>query len=142
MGAQRSAAGFSGRPVLLVPVPSSRAAVRARGHDPTYRLAWVAARVLRREGMAVECVRAVAQVRRVADQSGLPAVERMRNLAGALVAGPVVRGRQVVLVDDVITTGASLVEAARAVEAAGGVVLAAATVAATPRRGSPDGLLR
>ena len=90
--------------------------------------------MLRREGVAVECVRTLAQVRRIADQSGLSAAERMRNLAGALVAGPVVRERRVVLVDDVITTGASLVEAARAVEAAGGIVLAAATVAATPRR--------
>lgn len=98
--------------------------------------------MLRRDGMAVECVRALAQVRRVADQSGLSADERMRNLAGALIAAPLVRGRQVVLVDDVITTGASLVEAARAVEAAGGVVLAAATVAATPRRASLDRSMR
>ncbi len=63
------------------------------------------------------------QGRAVADQAGLSAPQRLANLAGALgVAGGGARlleGGSVVLVDDLMTTGASLVEAARAVAAGG-----------------------
>jgi predicted amidophosphoribosyltransferase len=91
---------------------------------------------LRRQGAAVECVRALEQVRPVADQAGLSASERLANLEGALgvVRPSLVDGRRVVIADDVITTGASLAAAAQAVSSAGGDVIAAAAVAATPRR--------
>lgn len=99
-------------------------------------MAMAAAGGLLRAGVRVDCARLLTQVRRVADQAGLPGAERAANLAGALrVSRPAaVLRRRVVVVDDVITTGASLAEAARALEEAGAQVLAAATVAATPRR--------
>lgn len=137
-----AAATVGGRgDVTLVPVPSRRAAVRARGHDATLRLARRAAAQLRREGRGVQ-VHPVVRVRRpLLDQAGLSAERRAANLHGALVvrdrSSPLLRGRPVVLVDDVVTTGASLAETARAVRAAGGAVVAAATVAATSRR-RPD----
>ena len=63
---------------------------------------------------------------------------RAANLAGSLsVPGrlvALVAGRPVVIVDDVVTTGATLTEAARALRAAGAEVVAAASVAATSRR--------
>ncbi|MCF3961659.1 ComF family protein [Streptomyces fuscigenes] len=112
-------------PLLLVPVPSARGAVAARGHDAVRRVALAAAGDLRRGGRPAQVVPVLRQRRAVADQVGLGAHQRRVNLAGALeVAGGGARllaeGR-VVLVDDLMTTGASLAEAARAVRAAVGV---------------------
>lgn len=109
-------------PVLLVPVPSARRAVRARGHDPARRIALAAAGELRRTGTSARVAGVLRQRRAVADQSGLDSRQRLDNLAGALEvpAGGtrLLGGGVVVLVDDLMTTGASLAEAARAVRAA------------------------
>lgn len=128
-----AAAGGAGSTTLLVPVPSSRASVRRRGADPTLRIALAAAREAGRLGVPAHCVRALAHTRRVADQAGLDAERRTANLAGALTARRDLRGARVVVVDDVITTGATVTEATRALRAAGAEVTAAAVVAATPR---------
>ncbi|WP_443059588.1 ComF family protein [Streptomyces sp. NBC_00443] len=114
-------------PVLLVPVPSARGSVRARGHDPVRRIALAAAGELRRAGTPARVLAVLRQGRGVADQSGLNSRQRLDNLAGALVVAPeggrlLAGGGPVVLVDDLMTTGASLAEAARAVR----VVLVAA----------------
>lgn len=121
-------------PVLLVPVPSSPAAVRARGQDHARRLAAAAARALRRAGVPARAAPLLVQARRTADQSGLSTADRAANLAGALRVrrGPL--PPRVVLVDDVVTTGATLAEAARALRDAGVAVSGAAVVAATRRR--------
>ncbi|MFB6890513.1 ComF family protein [Kitasatospora sp. NPDC056327] len=130
-------------PLLLVPVPSARAAVRARGHDPTLRLALAAARALRREGLDARAAALLGHTRPVADQSGLSAADRHRNLHGALTVRPGAHrraaGRRTVVVDDLVTTGASLVEAARALSAVGLRPGAAATVAAAGRPGPVPG---
>lgn len=170
-----------GAVVAVVPVPSSRAALRQRGYDPLGRVVRVALGVWSRS--RVPGVRAgpppgsaavrsagrsvgrsadlsgarsggwsvgrsaehawlvyapvLRHVRPVADQAGLDAAARTANLSGALAvpAGAVraVAGRAVVVVDDVLTTGATLTEATRALRAAGARVVGAAVVAATPR---------
>ncbi len=110
--------------VLLVPVPSARWAVRARGHDPVRRMALAAAGELRRTGTSARVAAVLRQRRPVLDQAGLDARRRLANLEGALEVtaggGRLLDAGRVVLVDDLITTGASLAEAARALREAAG----------------------
>jgi predicted amidophosphoribosyltransferase len=73
-------------------------------------------------------------VRRTRDQAGLGATERERNLRGSMRGRRLLAGRSVLIVDDVLTTGATLREAARAVTEAGGVVAGAAVLARVPKR--------
>jgi predicted amidophosphoribosyltransferase len=61
----------------------------------------------------------LVRLRATAPQTDLAAAERRANVAGAFAAAPVVAGRHVVVVDDVITTGATVGECARALRAAG-----------------------
>ncbi|GAA3768093.1 phosphoribosyltransferase family protein [Microbacterium kribbense] len=133
LAAAVAAAGSPGpEPLLVVPVPTSRAAMRRRGYRVTELLA-------RRAG--VHTIRALTSVRATADQRGLSALARAGNVAGSMRAArgapAQLAGRSVLLVDDVVTTGATLGEAARALRAAGAVVTGAATVAATARRHRP-----
>jgi predicted amidophosphoribosyltransferase len=72
--------------------------------------------------------------RRHREQKSLGRAERAGNLAGAFAARGRLDGRSFLLVDDILTTGATLFETARAVRAAGGTVVSAATLAFTPRR--------
>lgn len=126
-------------PYRLVPVPSARPTVRARGHDPLLRVARAAAAALRRDGRPATVERLLVPARRPADQAGLDRAGRAANLAGALrcLRPPADQAPpgSLVVVDDVVTTGATLREAQRALEEAGHHVAAAALVAATTRRG-------
>ena len=115
-------------PGALVPVPSSRRAARLRGGDHVRRLADRAAR-----SGPHRVVPALRLDRAVADSVGLSAVQRRRNIEGAMAArGPAAR-RRAVLVDDIVTTGATLAEAARALSAAGWDVAGAVVVARVQR---------
>lgn len=129
-------------PAMLVPVPTRRLLVRTRGHDPTARLARAAARLLRNCGHDVVVQPLLTHRLPVLDQAGLSSTQRARNRTDTLVLRPAWRsalarsgtGRQVIVCDDVLTTGATVREAQRALVDAGIDVAAIACVAATRRR--------
>lgn len=130
----RQVLGAGGR-LLVVPMPSRSTSTRARGREPTVELGRRAVGHLHQ--LELRRVLRVAGTGR--DQAGLTAHERSTNVLGAMAlsgAGRrVVDGRVCVVIDDIVTTGSSLVEARETLCAAGAVEVLAATVAATQRRG-------
>jgi predicted amidophosphoribosyltransferase len=121
--------------VWLIPVPSAHAATRRRGHDPVARMTRAAAAELRTLGQSANVLPALRHNRHVADQAGLTRRERAANLTEALTVRPaaarLITQRPAVLLDDILTSGATLADAARAVRAAGGDPIGAAVLAAT-----------
>ncbi|KRA22519.1 hypothetical protein ASD65_17400 [Microbacterium sp. Root61] len=112
---------------VLVPIPTSRAAFRRRG----YRVVDTVARRADLPG-----ARLLLPARRTSDQRALGREQRRSNVSGSLRATDAA-GLRVVILDDVVTTGATLLEAARALRAGGATVVGAATIASTPRRTRP-----
>ena len=120
----------------LVPIPSSRLSTARRGYDAVAELARTAATSLRGIGIDCRVERALRHSRRVADQSGLGATARSMNVSGALEMrkGAALEGGEVIVVDDIITTGATLAEAVRVLDVAGFRPVSVAVIAATVRR--------
>lgn len=113
------------RPDLVVAVPLHPERRRARGFDQALALAGPLASAL-----GVPCRDALRRVRDTPAQVGLVAVQRMDNVRGAFCwAGPDPPPPRVLLVDDVLTTGATLQACAAAVRTAGGRRVEAAVVA-------------
>lgn len=105
---------------ILVPVPSSRDNYKRRGFTPTKLLG---KRVCKESSQACVLVDALRFQRKVVDQTHLDAAARHGNLSGSMLSDSRVAGRQVIIFDDVVTTGATILEASRAVTAAGGNVV-------------------
>jgi predicted amidophosphoribosyltransferase len=122
----RAALAEFGPDVALVPIPSSRTAAAQRGGDHVLRLARRCERPI---------VRALTLRSGVLDSAGLTSLQRRANLADAFCARAAQSAAPpVVLIDDIVTTGATLHEARHALSSAGWDVLGAATVAETPLR--------
>ncbi len=119
-----AALGEYGSPApAVVPVPATPGSVRRRGYRPVEL-------IVRRSGAHPHRLLRVARSTR--DQRGLTREARRANVAGSMTLRAVV-DLPVVLVDDVVTTGATLAEAARVLRAGGVHVAGAATVAVTAR---------
>jgi len=125
-------------PIALVPIPSRPDRRRARGADVVTDLARRTAVLLRSVDVDATAIPALAFVRRVRDQAGLSAAARADNVRGSLAARRVPTS-SVVLVDDIVTTGATLGEGVRAFRAAGAAVAGAAVMAHRP---GPEGAQR
>lgn len=135
------AAAVTADDVCLVPVPTSWSARWRRGDDLVLSLARATAARLDVVGHRATVHPVLRRTRRTADQAGLGADDRARNLRGAfsLDRRRLPPGTPIVLVDDVVTTGSTLAEAFRALAVRGWSVHGAATVAATaPRRTGSD----
>jgi len=124
-----------GDDVLVVPAPSTPAAVRRRGGSLVGELARAVGDGLCASGSRAQPVAALT--RRGGDQVGLGTRARWANVAGQVRvrARADVARRAVVLVDDVLTTGATLASCHAALERAGASVVGVLTLASTPLPG-------
>ncbi len=116
-------------PELLLPVPLHPRRLRSRGFNQALELARPVAHRLGVPLHAHGCRR----LRDTAAQSGLEAAARRRNVRGAFAVTVPVGGRRVALVDDVVTTGATVRELARVLVAAGAERVEVWCVARAPR---------
>jgi ComF family protein len=108
-----------------VPVPLDRARERERGFN---QAALLARRIARRLAIPTR-PRWLTRVRATLPQSDLPATARRANVRGAFRASRDVAGRHVLLVDDILTTGATLGECTRALREGGARRVGVLTVA-------------
>ena len=115
-------------PLTIVPAPTRSSAARRRGGDPVTRMAAVA--VANHAGIVV--VPALRMKALARDSAGLGTTERERNIAGRVVTTKQRRPTtgEVLLVDDIVTTGATASESVRVLHAAGAQVAAVLAVAA------------
>ncbi len=130
--------GEAARELTVVAVPLYPAKQRRRGFNQSELLADSATAELRRtrpEWRLVAAHRALRRVRDTEDQFGLTPPERRKNLRGAfeVVDAEAVAGREVLLLDDIYTTGATARECARVLRRAGASRVWVATVARAQR---------
>ncbi len=121
--------GMVETPLTIVPAPTRRSAARRRGGDPVTRMARLAAAAVpeRPDITVVQALRMKALAR---DSVGLGTAARERNIAGRVLLRGARPRTEVVLVDDVVTTGATARESVRILQAAGVRVAAVLAIAA------------
>lgn len=117
------------RPDLVIPMPLHPQRLRERGFNQ-------AAEIARHVGNALTiplAPNAVLRVRHTDPQARLPLDKRKKNIRGAFAATQDLSGKKVAIVDDVMTSGASLDELAKTLKAAGAVSVECWIAARTPK---------
>lgn len=115
LGKALARAATAPRPDLILPVPLSRARLAQRGFNQAVEIARALSRAL---GVALE-TRHVLRRHDTAPQASLPWKERAKNIRHAFECEIDLSGKTVLVVDDVMTTGATLDELARTLKARG-----------------------
>ncbi len=118
-----------GDPPVALPIPLSDQRLADRGYNQSVFIARQAARAW---GLKMT-PRWLRKTKRTARQAGLARDERFANLSGSFWASEKVAGQRCLLIDDIMTTGSTLREAARVIHARGGLVIAAAVIARVHR---------
>jgi ComF family protein len=113
----------------IIPMPLHPRRLRQRGYNQALEIARPVARILNQPLQA----RWLHRIRDTGPQSDLPENRRTANVRRAFRAGPEVAGLRLALVDDVLTTGSTADEAARALRAAGAERVEVWVVARTGR---------
>ena len=114
---------------LIVPLPLHPARLAERGFN---QAAEIAKELSRRSGIAMDA-RIARRVRNTAPQTALPWRERAANMRQAFICEQDLTGVRVAVVDDVMTTGATLDEFARTLKRSGAARVENWVVARTPR---------
>lgn len=114
---------------MVVPIPLAGSRLAARGYNQSQIIALQAARQWELDFKG----RWLHKQRPTPRQATLDWQSRKTNLAHAFIADPALEGRRVLLIDDIMTTGATLKEAIRAISKARGQVIAAAVIARVPK---------
>jgi ComF family protein len=117
-----------GRPDVLVPVPLHPRRLRERGYNQSLELARV---IGGRLGLPMDAG-CCERVRATPPQAALDEKARRRNIRGAFTARADLAGRHVAIIDDVVTTGSTVGELARALLRAGCVRVDVWALARTP----------
>jgi predicted amidophosphoribosyltransferase len=116
--------GVIDTPLTVIPAPTRRSSARRRGGDPVTRIARQATAGLDTIGV-VQALRLRGMVR---DSVGLSGADRQRNIAGRVKLIKPLRGA-VLVVDDIVTTGATAAESVRILHVAGAHVAAVLAIA-------------
>ena len=130
--ARLARAGLLPADIWIVPAPSRRSAARRRGGDPVAAMARSAAARLAGLGRPAGVAPCLYTAGRARDSVGLDAVERASNLAGRIrirPAGAPPPEAAVILLDDVLTSGSTMLAAVRSLSAVGIQVACGITVA-------------
>jgi ComF family protein len=124
---------FPAGPISVIPVPLHRTKLRQRGFNQAELIARAAVKISPSRQRLHLCAGILERTRDTASQIGLTSHQRRQNLRGAFRVAQVdaIKGREVLVVDDVFTTGATVSECARVLRRAGATKVWAATVART-----------
>jgi ComF family protein len=116
---------------IIVPVPASKKRLYERGYNQAAILAQTLSIIVNRPYES----RALMKIRETRSQVNLTIPERRKNIYGAFIANTnKVTGRDILIVDDVTTTGATLNACAEALKKAGAKKVVALTVARAPKK--------